>query len=114
MGHNVGELRQIRSDALGTEASSARALDTPWVTSLIEELRLKPALSSRDQGRLATYVWDMGQALAESSRVLKNGGRAVYVVGESTIRCPPPQHRLSTAFMDTRLRREVVIVFKKR
>ena len=52
MGHNVGELRQIRSDAVGTEASSAQALDTPWVTSLIRELRLKPALSSRAQGLL--------------------------------------------------------------
>ncbi|MCL5045143.1 MAG: hypothetical protein M1336_07660 [Deltaproteobacteria bacterium] len=148
MGHNVGELRQIRSDAVGTEKSSARALDTPWVTSLIRELGLKPALSSRAQGLLATYVRDMGQALAESSRVLKSRGRAVYVVGESLSRgtfirsssiitrvarhhglslvsrhsralppnrryLPPPQRRLSTASMDTRLRREVVIVFKK-
>lgn len=148
MGHNVGELRQIRSDAVGTEASSARALDAPWVTSLIRELGLKPAPCSRVQGLLATYVWDMGQALAESSRVLKSRGRAVYVVGESMSRgtfirnssiitrvarhhglslvsqhsralpanrryLPPPQRRLSTASMDTRLRREVVIVFKK-
>lgn len=149
MGHNVGELRKIRSDSVGTEASSARALETPWVKSLIQELGLKPALSSRDQDLLATYVWDMGQALAESSRVLKSGGRAVYVVGESMMRgtfmhnssivtlvaqrhglplvsrqsralpanrryLPPPQHRLSTASMDARLRREVVTAFEKR
>jgi len=148
MGHNVGELRQIRSDAVGSEKSSARALDTPWVTSLISELGLKPALSSRAQGLLATYVWDMGQALAESSRVLKSHGRAVYVVGESMSRgtfirnssiitrvarhhglslvsrharglpanrryLPPPKRRLWTASMDTRLRREVVMVFEK-
>jgi hypothetical protein len=149
MGHSVGALRQIRSGAVGTEASSARALVTPWVTSLIAELRLKPALSTRAQGLLATYVWDMGHALAESSRVLRSRGRAVYVVGESVNRgtfirnssiitrvasyhglalvsrqsralpanrryLPPPQRRLSTASMDARLRREVVIVFEKR
>lgn len=149
MGHHIPELRRIRGDAVGTEASSAQALHAPWVISLIKDLGLKPAVSSRVQGLLATYVWDMAQALAESSRVLKSRGRAVYVVGESMSRgtfirnssiitrvarhhglslvsrqaralpanrryLPPPKRRLSTASLDTRLRREVVIVFEKR
>lgn len=84
MGHTVGELRQIRSNSVGTEASSEQALDSAWVQKLLRQLRLKPALSARDHGLLSTYAWDMGRALSEVSRVLKCRGRAVYVVGEST------------------------------
>jgi hypothetical protein len=148
MGHTVTELRKIREVSVGTEASSEEALDAAWVKSLIKQLRLKPALSARDQGLLSQYVWDMGRALAEVSRVLRAGGRAVYVVGDSTVRgtfirnssvvaavaeehglkmhsrhsralpanrryLPPPMQSGSTATMDARMRREVVLVFNK-
>jgi DNA modification methylase len=85
MGHTVRELRQIRSECVGTEASKVQALDAAWVQALIKQLRIKPKLSARHHALLATYTWDMGHAMAEVSRVLKRGGRAVYVVGDSTI-----------------------------
>jgi SAM-dependent methyltransferase len=86
MGHTVNELRKIRGSSVGTEASSEQALDAAWVQSLIKQLGLKPELSSRHRAILAQYVWDMGRALAEVSRVLRKDGRAVYVVGDSTVR----------------------------
>jgi hypothetical protein len=86
MGYNVSELRQIRCDSVGAEAQSEPASEAEWVRSLIEQLRLKPALSSRHYGLLARYVWDMGEVMAEVSRVLRVGGRAVYVLGDSTVR----------------------------
>lgn len=86
MGHNVRELRQIRAESVGTEASSEEAWDATWVRLLINQLGLKPALARRDQALLATYVWDMALALTEVSRVLRATGRAVYVVGDSMIR----------------------------
>lgn len=86
MGYTIGSLRQIRSECVGTEASSELALAAPWVKSLIKQLALTPKLSDRDGALLARYVWDMGGALAEASRVLRAGGRAVYVVGDSTVR----------------------------
>ena len=148
MGHTVGELRKIRADSIGTEASSGDALDLDWVTSLIKQLGLKPALSTRHYALLAQYVWDMGRAFTEVTRVLRSGGRAVYVVGDSTIRntfvknsaiiaavaeehglrlqsrqsralpanrryLPPPKRNGSTAALDSRMRREVVLVFNK-
>lgn len=84
MGYTASELREIRAESVGTEASSQLAVDAEWVQALIRQLRLKPALSTRDHALLATYAWDMGRAMAEVSRVLRKGGRAVYVVGDST------------------------------
>jgi SAM-dependent methyltransferase len=148
MGHNVGKLRDIRCESIGSETSSEEALDASWVRSLIKQLRLHPTLSPRDHALLARYVWDMGKALAEVSRVLRKGGRAVYVVGDSTVRgtfirnslvvsavaqdrgftlssrhvralpanrryLPPPKQGGVTDTLDTRMRREVVMVFDK-
>lgn len=148
MGYTVEELRQIRGVSVGAEASLQEAMDSPWVKALITQLRLKPALSDRDNALLARYVWDMSGALAEVSRVLRQGGRAVYVVGDSTSKgtfirnseivtavaqehglsfvsrhsrtlpanrryLPPPSEGASTATLDGRLRKEIVIVFNK-
>src|SRR5206468_5416612 len=68
MGYSVAELREIRGDSVGAEASLQEALDAPWVKALIKQLRLKPELSERDTARLSRYVWDMCGALAEVSR----------------------------------------------
>ena len=148
MGHTVSEIRQIRGESVGAEIPSKEALEAHWVKSLIKQLGLKPMLSTHDYALLARYVWDMGHALAEVSRVLRCGGRAVYVVGDSTSRgtfipnssivtavaqehglslvsrqsralpanrryLPPPKRGLSTATLDTRMRREIVLAFKK-
>jgi SAM-dependent methyltransferase len=86
MGYNVDRLREIRGESIGAEASSEEAMDSPWVQALIKQLGVAKKLASRDRGVLARYVLDMGAALAEVSRVLKAGGRAVYVVGDSTVR----------------------------
>jgi adenine-specific DNA methylase len=86
MGHTVSELRQIRADSVGTETSSKEAVDTEWVTSLIKRVGLRPALPAHDHALLAQYVLDMGRAFAEVTRVLRAGGRAVYVIGDSTVR----------------------------
>lgn len=148
MGHNMSELRRIRGESVGSEASSEQALEAAWVKSLIKQLGLKPTLSNRNHALLVRYVWDMGGALAEVSRVLRGGGRAVYVVGDSTVRgtfvrnsaivaavagehgltlrsrhsralpnnrryLPPPKRDTTNTAMDTRMRREVVLVFSK-
>lgn len=148
MGHTIEELRNIRAGSVGTEASTKDALEASWVKSLIKQLGLRPALSSRNQALLAQYVWDIGRASAEVTRVLRSGGRAVYVIGDSTVRgtfvpnseiiaavaqehglrlqschsrelpanrryLPPPKQTGSVAALDSRMRREVVLVLNK-
>jgi SAM-dependent methyltransferase len=86
MGYNVNELRKIRGESVGSEASSVEALTDSGVKSVVKDLRLTPKLSTRDHALLAQYIWDVGLVLREASRVLKSGGRAVYVVGDSMVR----------------------------
>ncbi len=86
MGYTISELRDIRTGSVGSEATLKEAVRADWVRLLIKQLGLKPALSSRDEALLARYAWDMGKALAEVSRVLRSGGRAVYVIGDSMSR----------------------------
>ncbi len=148
MGYNVGELRDIRATSVGTEASSIETRDSRVVKEIIGSLKLSPKLSSRHEGVLARYVADMCQAVKEAARVLVPGGKAVYVVGENTIRgtyipnsrivsavaemtglyvdrrqsralpanrryLPPPSNQNTTAGLDARMRREVILSFSK-
>lgn len=83
MGYSIKSLRDIRAKSVGAEVSSREASQAPWVHSIIKGLRLRPELPSRHYGLLARYVWDMGKAIGESARVLKAGGKAFYVVGDS-------------------------------
>jgi hypothetical protein len=83
MGYSVGALRQIRATSIGAEVGGeANAMHE----ALLRSLRLRPALSPRMSGILRRYVEDTDRALKEVARVLAPQGRAVYVVGENTIR----------------------------
>lgn len=86
MGYCLSELRRIRGESIGSQASSLEAMQAGWVEILIRSLRLRPRLGRRDHALLSRYVWDMSRALAETARVLRRGARAIYVVGDSTLR----------------------------
>ena len=86
MGYTIKSLRDVRSQSVGQEALSRVASEDMEVRSLVKKLKLSPKLGKRDDALLCRYVYDMRIALQEASRVLVPGGRAVYVVGDSTIR----------------------------
>lgn len=148
MGHDVDELRDTRAASVGSEVSHGDALDDESVKTVIDDLGLKPKLSARNHAILSRYVWDMRASLSEVARVLKKGGQAVYVVGDSTVRgtfirnseivrsvadlngmkladrrsrnlpanrryLPPPTEASLVSALDTRMRREVILTFKK-
>ncbi|MCP3379442.1 hypothetical protein NLM31_03165 [Bradyrhizobium sp. CCGUVB4N] len=86
MGYTVSELGNIRTESVGTECGDQDARDDEDIREIISELRLSPKLSTRHDAVLAHYIDDMMQAVGEAARVLSQGGKAVYVVGENTVR----------------------------
>jgi len=146
MGHSISSLRRLRAISVGAEVGIHTA--DPHVLEIIGRLVLRPTLASADEAVLRRYVIDIHAALAEVARVLKPGGKAVYVVGENTIRgtfvrnsvivaavaglsglslderrvrtlpgnrryLPPPASKRTSAALDGRMRREVVMAFSK-
>jgi adenine-specific DNA methylase len=85
MGHSISSLRLLRSTSVGTEAAGGET-DNPNVRTVMDDLKLKPTLDSRHAAILGKYVKDISEAVSEVARVLRPGGRAVYVVGENTLR----------------------------
>jgi hypothetical protein len=85
MGHTISELRRIRSTGVGSEVGRRGEPDNQ-IRAVLKQLQLRPALVRVDEAVLERYIDDMRRALAEVARVLVPGGKAVYVIGENTIR----------------------------
>ena len=147
MGYSISDLRRLRSLTVGTEVGLDSRNDRK-VQRILSALNLQPRLQTRQEAILARYINDMQRAVSEASRVLANDGRAVYVVGENTVRgtfvrnakiveavatsaglrciscrsrelpknrryLPPPSERSELATLGNRLRREVILTFRK-
>jgi DNA modification methylase len=81
LGSRLDELRTIRAGAIGTEVGLApghlpKALDTA-VTRRVSDPKRRPMVRR--------YLFDLYNSLSESFRVLKPGGRALYVMGPSIL-----------------------------
>lgn len=86
MGHTIETLRSIRTTNIGTEVSTTVAIDEDAIDEIASRMGSLAALSTRHQGMLAGYITDLDEMMAETARVLRPGGRAVFVVGDSTLR----------------------------
>jgi DNA modification methylase len=86
MGYSITELRRLRTNSVGAEASNDLAVDDAEISRVIGALGLRPRLDDRHRGILARYIHDMRGVISEVGRVLCRGGKAVYVVGENTVR----------------------------
>jgi methylase of polypeptide subunit release factors len=86
MGYNVRELSGIRTDSVGTECGDQQACENESVRKVIAALNLSSTLSARHEAVLAHYIEDMKNSIDEVARVLAPTGKAIYVVGENTVR----------------------------
>ncbi len=147
MGYSIRTLRRIRSTSVGAEVGKDTR-DDSLSRKILSELKLQPKLTMRHEAVLVRYIDDMRRAVGEAARVLTHKGKAVYVIGENTIRgtfipnaaiveavaniaglscttrrsrdlpanrryLPPPLTQSQPAALDSRMRREVILTFKK-
>jgi hypothetical protein len=80
LGYRLGELRQIRGDAVGTESQGR---ETKVLRSVVPE---HPTLPTRQHAILDRYGMDMLATMQQLAQTLRPGGRAVLVVGDCTVR----------------------------
>jgi len=86
MGHPLSRLRGVRATNVGTEVAAPTKLDDPVVASAMRRMGNLDGLPARERGQLGRYLADMALVMGEIHRVLKPGGAAVLVVGDTTRR----------------------------
>jgi DNA modification methylase len=84
MGYSTKQLRSVRSTNIGVERSLS-SVDTQDFTKLIRRTIAIEGLTSRYYGMLMRYLTDMSDVLRECRRVLRDNGKAIFVVGNSTV-----------------------------
>ncbi len=86
MGHQISQLRGLRSTNIGTEVSAGGSPDDPFIKDALAAAGSVERLDLRDRKMLARYVGDMNSVVQEIGRVLVPGGRCVLVIGDCTMR----------------------------
>lgn len=148
LGYSAESLREIRSASVGSEAGGRATLEKYCADEAVAKLECFGQLPHRQGAQLVRYSRDIHATVGEAARVLRPGGRAVFVIGDSVVRnvfvrnslllthaaahaglslearrerelptnkryLPPPSPSSSSAPLDGRMRREVVLVFRK-
>lgn len=86
LGKNIAKLRNIRSSNIGTELSNDSREDAPYLAKTLSRMTSVASLQNKHKGMLARYVRDMDRVVGEIHRVLVPGGKATFVVGDSTLK----------------------------
>lgn len=86
LGYSIDDLRRIRSDSVGAERGPDEAEITEAAIKVRNALGAIQKLPSRHQQMVDRYAFDLTLMLRQVSRVLKLGGRAVFVVGNSCLK----------------------------
>jgi hypothetical protein len=85
MGYPVSEMRKVRAENIGTEAGGKFEGETDAQRAALEATASVRRLSERTTNILRRYIRDMDTTLHEITRVLRKNGRAVIVIGDSTV-----------------------------
>jgi len=85
MGHNVDELKGIRSGSIGTEKVFSNSMKQNWALKILKKMKLSDAVPARTRNIILRYIIDMNGVISEISRVVRRNGRVIFVVGDSTL-----------------------------
>jgi hypothetical protein len=85
MGYSIDSLRRLRSTSIGSESVRGITQNEQDTNHILNELKLN-RLDARNKAILRRYIGDIGKTVKEVARVIKSGGRAVYVIGENSVK----------------------------
>lgn len=86
LGWTLTELRNIRSNSIGSERSPDKAADLEKVEALVVAMVGDAQLAPRYRRMVQRYAHDVWDLVSEVTRVLKAGGQATFVVGNSCLK----------------------------
>ncbi len=86
LGYQCRQLRTIRADSVGAERRPNPDADLAVAAELIARLHGLEGLSVSQRAMINRYVLDLLAVVREAYRVVKPGGKTVYVVGNSCLR----------------------------
>jgi hypothetical protein len=87
LGHRVGDLRTIRAQSIGAERGPDTGSEAPAVLDRVaSSLGSLDRLPRRIRRMIDRYVLDLLAVMTELHRVLRPGGKATLVIGNSTLR----------------------------
>ncbi|ORE89768.1 hypothetical protein [Aurantimonas sp. 22II-16-19i] len=86
LGHSIPTLRRIRSESIGAERRSDGHTLQASSASVLAAMRGSERLGPRLEGIMERYAVDVLRMTGEIARVLKPGGLATFVVGNSCVK----------------------------
>jgi SAM-dependent methyltransferase len=85
MGYTVGSIRDIRATNVGSEVAATNPEDDA-ANRIMRKMCNVDRLSRRHAGMLRRYIQDIQEVMVETKRVLRVGGRAIFVIGNCNLR----------------------------
>lgn len=85
LGYRLSELQAIRSGSIGIERAPDPHQDICLADVIVDQLELRNMLPQRELRMIKRYVLDSAALLSEIHRVLRAGGTAVFVVGNTCL-----------------------------
>jgi len=85
MGHTVASIREIRSSNVGSEVGAKPNSSDEKTDRVMRQMCRVDRLSRRHVAMLRRYVHDIRQVMTETKRVLRIGGRAIFVIGNCSL-----------------------------
>lgn len=85
LGYTLSELRATRSSSIGAERGPDSDQDPGLFDQIVESMVSRHIYGDRRDGMIRRYAEDLYRTASEISRVLHKKGRAILVIGNSTI-----------------------------
>lgn len=86
MGHDVLDVRELRSTNVGAEVSDTATGADKATEVVMQNMCDGDELEGRNAGMVRRYIRDLRQVIQQNFRMLRSGGKAVYVVGNCNLR----------------------------
>jgi DNA modification methylase len=86
LGYKIKDLKEIRSTNIGAEKRAPEQNNTSYLAMAIADMDFYRLLDHRQRGMFDKYILDILAMMRELSRVLKKGGKAIIVVGNSCLK----------------------------